>query len=145
MTFGFVYLSIATPVLAFDQGTSAEAEAMAKKAVVYVKANGPEKSAEEFTNGKGFKDRDLYISYLDLNGKMLAHGSNPKLVGKELIELKDPDGKFVVKMAIEVAKVKGHGWTENYKFKNPMTEKLQDKAMYVERVGDAYIGVGIYK
>ena len=76
---------------------------------------------------------------------MIAHGSNPKLVGKDLMELKDPEGRFMVKMAIEVAKSKGHGWTENYKFKNPTTEKLQEKAMFVERVGDAYVGVGIYK
>ena len=130
---------------AADQGSAAEAEAMAKKAVAFIKANGPEKAAEEFTNGKSFKDRDLYISYLDFNGKMLAHGSNPKLVGKELMELKDPEGKFMVKMAIDVAKTKGKGWTEDYKFKNPTTEKLQEKAMYVERVGDAYVGVGIYK
>ena len=131
--------------IAADQGSAAEAEAMAKKAVAFIKANGPEKAAEEFTNGKGFKDRDLYISYLDFTGKMLAHGSNPKLVGKDLIDLKDPEGKFMVKMAIDVAKTKGHGWTENYKFKNPTTEKLQEKAMYVERVGDSYVGVGIYK
>ena len=131
--------------IAADQGSATEAEAMAKKAVAFVKANGPEKAAEEFTNGKSFKDRDLYISYLDFTGKMLAHGSNPKLVGKDLIDLKDPEGKFMVKMAIDVAKTKGHGWTENYKFKNPTTEKLQEKAMYVERVGDSYVGVGIYK
>ncbi len=130
---------------AADFGTAAEAEAMAKKAVAFIKANGPEKSAEEFTNGKQFKDRDLYISYVDFSGKMLAHGFNPKLVGKGLIDLKDPDGKFMVRMAIDVAKTKGHGWTENYKFKNPTTDKLQEKAMYVERTGDAYIGVGIYK
>jgi signal transduction histidine kinase len=131
--------------LAADQGSAAEAEAMAKKAVAFIKANGPEKAADEFTNGKSFKDRDLYISYLDFTGKMLGHGSNAKLVGKDLIDLKDPEGKFMVKMAIEVAKTKGHGWTENYKFKNPTTDKLQEKAMYVERVGDAYVGVGIYK
>ncbi|MBI2749571.1 MAG: cache domain-containing protein [Burkholderiales bacterium] len=131
--------------LAADQGSAAEAEAMAKKAVAFIKVNGPEKAADEFTNGKSFKDRDLYISYLDFTGKMLGHGSNAKLVGKDLIDLKDPEGKFMVKMAIEVAKTKGHGWTENYKFKNPTTDKLQEKAMYVERVGDAYVGVGIYK
>lgn len=134
-----------TTAQAADQGSAAEAEAMAKKAVAYIKANGTEKAAEEFTNGKSFKDRDLYISYLDLNGKMLAHGSNAKLVGKDLIGLKDPEGKLLVQMAIDVAKSKGKGWTDNYKFKNPVTEKLQDKAMYVERVGDAYVGVGIYK
>jgi cytochrome c len=138
-------LLMAGAAQAADQGTSAEAEAMAKKAVAYIKANGPEKAAEEFTNGKTFKDRDLYISYLDFTGKMLAHGSNPKLVGKDLIGLKDPEGKFMVQMAIDVAKTKGHGWTDNYKFKNPTTEKLQEKAMYVERVGDSYVGVGIYK
>jgi cytochrome c len=136
---------MAGPAFAADQGTAAEAEAMAKKAVAYIKANGQEKAVEEFTNGNSFKDRDLYISYLDFNGKMLAHGINPKLVGKELLELKDPEGRFMVKMAIEVAKTKGKGWTDNYKFKNPITEKLQEKAMYVERVGDAYVGVGIYK
>jgi len=136
---------MAGAALAADQGSAAEAEAMAKKAVAFIKANGPEKAADEFTNGKTFKDRDLYISYLDFTGKMLGHGSNAKLVGKDLIDLKDPEGKFMVKMAIEVAKTKGHGWTENYKFKNPTTDKLQEKAMYVERVGDAYVGVGIYK
>jgi signal transduction histidine kinase len=76
---------------------------------------------------------------------MLAHGSNPKLVGQELIDLKGPERKFMVKMAIEAAKTKGRGWTENYKFKNPTTEKLQEKAMYVERLGDSYVGEGIYK
>jgi signal transduction histidine kinase len=130
---------------AADQGSAAEAEAMARKAVAYINANGPEKAAEEFTSGKSFKDRDLYISYLDFNGKMLGHGSNPKLVGKELLGLKDPEGKLMVQMAIAVAKTKGSGWTENYKFKNPVTEKLQEKAMYVERVADSYVGVGIYK
>jgi signal transduction histidine kinase len=132
-------------VFATERGSAAEAEALTKKAVAYVKANGQEKAAEEFTNGTMFKDRDLYVSYVDFTGKGLAHGSNPKLVGKELIDLKDPEGKFLVRMAIDVAKTKGHGWTDIYKFKNPTTEKLQDKAMYVERVGEAYVAVGIYK
>ena len=76
---------------AADQGTAAEAEAMVKKAVAYIKANGPEKAYDEFTNGKFFKDRDLYVVVYDLNGKNLAQGAHPKLVGKDLIGLKDPD------------------------------------------------------
>jgi cytochrome c len=130
---------------AADQGTAAEAEAMVKRAVAYIKANGPEKSAEEFTNGKSFKDRDLYVSYLDLTGKALGHGANPKLVGKDLIGLKDPDGKLLVQMLVDVGKNKGKGWTENYKFRNPTTEKISEKAMYVERVGDNIVCVGVYK
>ena len=83
--------AMCSAVNAADQGTAAEAEVMAKKAVAFIKANGSEKAAEEFTNGKLFKDRDLYISYVDFAGKMIAHGSNPKLVGKDLMELKDPE------------------------------------------------------
>lgn len=138
-------LVMAGGACAADQGTAAEAEAMVKKAVAYVKANGSEKAAEEFTNGKTFKDRDLYVSYLDLNGKALGHGANPKLVGKDLIGLKDPDGKPLVQMLVDVGKNKGKGWTENYKFRNPITEKISEKAMYVERVGDNIVCVGIYK
>jgi len=130
---------------AADQGTAAEAEAMVKKAVAYIKANGPEKAYEEFTNGKSFKDRDLYIIVYDLNGKNLAQGANPKLVGKDLIGLKDPDGKPLIQMFVDLAKTKGKGWVEGYKFLNPTTQKIEGKAMYLERVGDTLVGCGIYK
>jgi len=128
-----------------DRGTAAEAETMVKKAVAYIKANGAEKSYEEFTNGKSFKDRDLYIIVYDLNGKCLAQGANAKLVGKDLIGLKDPDGKLIIKLFVDLAKEKGKGWVEGYKFMNPVTQKMEGKAMYLERVGDTLVGSGIYK
>jgi signal transduction histidine kinase len=128
-----------------DRGTAAEAEAMVKKAVAYIKTNGAEKSYEEFTNGKSFKDRDLYIIVYDLNGKCLAQGANAKLVGKDLIGLKDPDGKLIIKLFVDLAKEKGKGWVEGYKFMNPVTQKMEGKAMYLERVGDTLVGSGIYK
>jgi len=130
---------------AADQGTAAEAEAMVKKAVTYIKANGPDKAYEEFTNGKSFKDRDLYIIVYDLNGKNLAQGANPKLVGKDLIGLKDPDGKPLIQMFVDLAKSKGKGWVDGYKFLNPVSQKIEGKAMYLERVGDTLVGCGIYK
>jgi cytochrome c len=130
---------------AADQGTAAEAEAMVKKAIAYIKANGPDKAYEEFTNGKSFKDRDLYIIVYDLNGKNLAQGANPKLVGKDLIGLKDADGKPLIKMFVDLAKDKGKGWVEGYKFLNPVTQKIEGKSMYLERVGDTLVGCGIYK
>ena len=130
---------------AASQGTAPEAEAMVKRAVAYIKANGQEKAAEEFTNGTSFKDRDLYVSYYEIGGKVLAHGANPKLVGKNLIGLKDPDGKLFIQMISDVAKTKGQGWTDSYKFRNPLTDKVSEKIIYVERVGEAWVGVGIYK
>lgn len=127
-----------------DHGSRDEAVAMTKKAVAYIKANGPEKSYEEFTNGKAFKDRDLYVIVYDLNGKNLAQGANPKLVGKDLINLKDPDGFPIIAKFVETAKTKGSGWVEGYKFLNPVTKKMEKKAMYLERLGETLVGVGIY-
>jgi len=138
-------LAMCGVVHAADQGTAPEAEAMVKKAVAQIKSAGPEKAYDEITNGKSFKDRDLYVIVYDLNGKNLAHGANPKLVGKDLIGLKDPDGKPIIKMFSDLAKEKGKGWVEGYKFMNPVTQKMEGKAMYLERVGDTLVGCGIYK
>lgn len=138
-------LLMLAPAWAADQGTPAEAEAMVKRAVVYIKANGADKAYEEFTNGKSFKDRDLYVIVYDLNGKNLAQGANPKLVGKDLIGLKDADGKPIIQLFVDLAKTKGKGWVEGYKFLNPVTQKIEGKAMYLERVGDTLVGCGIYK
>lgn len=140
----FVFTA-ATVAHAQERGTAAEAEAMVKRAVAYVKAHGREKAADEFTNGSTFKDRDLYISFYDMQGRVLAHGANPKLIGKELIGLKDPDGKPFVAQITEIARTKGAGWGDNYRFRDPLTNKLAEKAAYVERVGDAWVAVGIYR
>jgi hypothetical protein len=138
-------LMFAGTVHAAEHGTAAEAEAMVQRAVVFLKANGPEKSYEEFTNGKSFKDRDLYVLVYDLNGKVLAHGLNAKMVGKDLIDAKDPQGKPIVKMFVDLAKTKGKGWTDSYSFMNPMTKTMQSKTLYLERAGDVLVGTGIYK
>ena len=130
---------------ATEAGTKAEAEAMVKKAVTLVKSAGPEKAYEEITNGKSLKDRDLYIFVYDLTGKTLAHGANPRLVGKDLSGLKDNDGKLVLKLVLDLAKEKGKGWTEEFKFVNPTTQKIEPKIVYVERLGDTIIGSGVYK
>jgi signal transduction histidine kinase len=128
-----------------DRGSAAEAEAMTKRAVAFLKANGPEKAAQEFTQGSSFKDRDLYVSYYDLTGKVLGHGANAKLVGKDLIGLKDPDGKLFIQMITDLAKTKGKGWTDTYKFRDPVTDKIAEKLIYVERVDNTWVGVGVYK
>lgn len=138
-------LVLAGPAHAADKGTPAEAEAMVGKAIAYIKANGPEKAYDEFTNGKSFKDRDLYVFVYDLTGKNLAHGANPKLVGKDLIALKDPDGKPVTKMLVDLAKEKGKGWSSEFKFRNPLTNKIQNRVVYIERVGETFVGAGVFK
>lgn len=130
---------------AAEKGTAAEAEAMVKKAVAYYKANGRDKAFAEFSNPKGqFVDRDLYIFVYDFSGKCVAHGANQKMIGIDLLEMKDPDGKQYVKERIAIARTKGQGW-QDYKFPNPTSKKIEQKSAYIEKLGDYVIGCGAYK
>jgi signal transduction histidine kinase len=130
---------------AAEFGTAAEAEAMVKKAVQFIKSEGREKAFAEICNRKGrFVDRDLYITVYDLKGVCLAHGANPKMIGKDLIDLKDSDGKAFIKERMEIAKTKGKGW-QDYKFTNPVSRKIEPKSMYFERFEEIVVACGIYK
>ncbi len=127
------------------KGTTAEAEAMVKKAVAFFNSNGEAKAFAEFSNPNGkFVSGDLYVFVYDLKGKCVAHGGNPKMVGKDLIDMKDPDGTSFVKERIEIAKGKGKGW-QNYKFTNPVSKTIENKTAYVEKMGSFVIGCGAYK
>jgi cytochrome c len=141
----FFVLIAGNITLAAQFGTVTEAEALVKKAVQLIKSDGKEKAFVEINNPKGkFVDRDLYIFVYDMSGKCVAHGFNSKMIGKDLIEMKDTDGKFFVKERIEIAKTKGKGW-QDYKFTDPITKKIEPKSAYVERVEDLIVGCGTYK
>jgi cytochrome c len=136
---------IAGAAQAQDKATAEEAVAMVKKAVAHIAANGAEKSYAEFGNKQGgFTDRDLYVVVYGLDGKVLAHGANAKLVGKELIDAQDVDGVYYVRDRVEKAKAAPSFW-QDYKFVNPVTKKVEPKRMYCERVGETAVCGGIYK
>lgn len=124
--------------------TKVEAEAMVKKGMAYIKSNGAEKAYAEFNKKGGqFSDRDLYLVVYGLDGMVLAHGSNPKMIGKNLIDLKDIDGKAFVKERVELGKTKPSFWQE-YKFTNPENKKIEPKIMYCERQAETVVCGGIY-
>lgn len=129
---------------AAEQGTKDEAVAMVKKAIEFIKANGNDKAFEEITNPKGkFVDRDLYVVVYDMNAKCLAHGQKASMVGKELIDFKDTDGKEFYKERVEMMKKQTSGW-QDYKFMNPVSKEIEPKSMYLERTGDLIVGCGVY-
>ncbi|MEW6657858.1 MAG: cache domain-containing protein [Thermodesulfobacteriota bacterium] len=131
--------------LAADKGTKEEAVAMVKKAVAFYKANGRDKAFAEFNKPKGqFVDRDLYVFVGDMQGKCLAHCVMPAVVGKDMMEVQDPDGRFITKERLEMLRKNNSAW-QTYKYLNPKTKKVEPKSTYMERVGDIYIGVGVYQ
>ncbi|MES2262355.1 MAG: cache domain-containing protein [Pseudomonadota bacterium] len=133
------------PALAAERGTTEEAVAMTRKAIAYMKANGKDKTFAEINrHGGQFSDRDLYVVVYDMNGKNLAHGANPRIVGKDLIDIRGGDGVYYMHDRIELIKAKGKGW-QDYQFVDPLSKKVEPKSMYVERYEDVIVGCGIYK
>ena len=138
-------LMCSTFAFAADRGTPDEAVALVQKAVAYMKANGKEKAYAEFNNPNGqFKDRDLYIFVIDMTGLEWANGANQKIVGKNVLDLKDADGKPMVRNFIELAKTKGKGWVD-YKWPNPVQKTVESKSTYLEKYEDVLVASGIYK
>jgi cytochrome c len=81
---------------------------LVKRAVVVITERGPEKAYAEIT--RRFHDRDLYITVIDLDGKVLAHGQTRNLIGRNLINAKDHDGKLFIKERVELAREESAFW-----------------------------------
>lgn len=145
IVFGLFVMAFCSGAGAVEKGTADEAVAMVKQAVEFVKKNGKDKAFAEFNNPQGqFVKGDLYVMSYDMNGLNKAHGANPKLIGKNLLEIKDANGVFIVQRFIETAKGPGKGWVD-YKWPNNITKAVESKSTYVEKVEDVLVGVGIYK
>jgi cytochrome c len=140
-----VFISIASFAMAGEFGTKDEAVALVKKAATFIKEQGPGVAYPEITNRAGrFVDRDLYVVVYGLDGKVLAHGANQKLVGLDMIDVQDVDGKYFVKERAELGRKQAEFW-QDYKFVNPTTKKVEPKEMYCQRLEETVVCAGIYK
>ncbi len=141
-----VIVASATLARASEFGTREEAVAMVKRVQDKFRKEGAEATFKAVIDQstKEFHDRDLYPFIYDLGGLNVAHGARPALVGKNLISLKDQDGKHLIRDMITIATTSGSGWVD-YKWPNPITNKIEDKSSYVEKLGDYFVGVGVYR
>jgi methyl-accepting chemotaxis protein len=130
-----------------EYGTAEEAEAMVKRGVEFLKANGKDallKEINKLASGQ-FIERDLYLMVLDVNSyKFIAHGINPRVLNFDSRGSKDPDGKVYMKDMIDMSKQASQGWIE-YKYNHPVTGEMKEKASYYVRVGDVVVACGAYK
>ena len=130
--------------LAATSATKDEAVAMVKKAVATIKSEGPDKAHAEIDDPRGpFVDRDLYITVINMDGLVLAHGADKTRIGSNQLNDKDPDGKQFVKERIGLAKTEP-SFLQSYKFMNPVTKRVEPKQMYCERLNDTIVCGGVY-
>jgi cytochrome c len=132
----------ATSVFAAERVTPKEAEAMVRKGVAYIKANPLDKAMADITDPKGaFVDRELYLTVYKMDGTALAHGANARFVGKNMIELRDGNGKEHIRERLEMARTKSTFW-QDFTFVNPVNKKMEPKQMYCQRTDDMLVVCG---
>ncbi len=126
------------------RGTAPEAIKMVEKAVALIARDGADKAFKEISNPKGpFVDRDLYVWVVDLKGVIRAHSGDPSMVGKNMLDTRDMDGKAFIRDLIRQARVKDTGWVD-YKWPHPITGQIESQSRYYQTIGDYIVTCGIY-
>jgi len=121
------------------------AKNMVSEAVSYYKMHGKEKSLAEFSNPKGFyREEEIYIFVMTLDGIVIAHGADDKLIGLDLMEISDDRGIRYFQKVVETANSEGSGVAE-YWWIDPSTKHIEPKNLYFEKVDDIIICSGAYQ
>jgi cytochrome c len=131
---------------AAPEPTEKDAIAMAERAAAFGKANGRDELIKKITaKDPEFVQGSMYIYMRDAKtGVNLAHPFNQSIVGKDLNDVPDTNGKLYRREIMDVAGKSGKGWVD-YMYKNPENSKIEAKTAYVLRAGDMVLVAGIYK
>ena len=139
-------ITLLIPILIIAQESEKDqAIVMVTSAETLFKTKGEAEAVRVINDSTGpFVKGELYVFAYDTLGAMKAHPKNAKLVGKNLIDVPDVDGKLFRKEIIQIALSSGKGWVD-YKYKNPVSGKIEEKTTYVVRAGTLVLCCGIYK
>lgn len=131
-----LYLPRATPqqAQALLQRTSAALGERPAETIAAINALSP-----------SFREDDLYVFVIDLdNGRYVAHGYNLRLLGVPFASIRDPEGKPVGEPILALMKNRSEGGYD-YRWKNPVTGRLEDKHALLSKVGHLLVAVGYYQ
>jgi cytochrome c len=134
------------PVRAATASLAEQAQALVERAVAQIQAVGSAQAFADFSHPDGaFVDGELYVFCQSADGRVLANGANPKLVGRNLLNLRNAEGRLPIAEISRVGLTQGQGWVE-YLWPNPQTHRVQHKIAYVVRIDDRTVcGSGFYK
>jgi signal transduction histidine kinase len=123
-----------------------DAQALAERAVAHIRQVGRAQAFADFSRPDGgFVDGDLYVYCQDADGTVVAHGGNPRLVGRNLAGVRDPDGHYPNDEINHLGLTQGSGWLE-FRWPNPATRRIELKVAYVLKVDDHTVcGSGYYR
>jgi len=143
VVFAFV---MAGNVFADEEALKKECVEKCEAAAKMIKEKGLDAGKAEIGKKDGpFVSPNTYVFLQKMDGSMEAHPMNPALIGKNMTDLKDSNGKEFFKEFIKIAKGAGSGWVD-YMWPKPGEEKPSQKNSYVLKVDDnCFVGAGYYK
>jgi signal transduction histidine kinase len=94
-----------------------------------------------------FIAKDAYIFVIDSKGVDLVNPAFPNLEGRNILDVKDTQGKPLIREMLNVAQTTGAGWVD-YMWPKPGESVSTQKSAYVSRarIGDQWVlvGSGVY-
>lgn len=90
-------------------------------------------------------DGSGYFFVESYNAWMVAHATNPQLIGTYRLDVQDANGKYYVKDMVNTILFSGYGFVEYY-FNNPTSGQVERKIGFVKSIPAAqfFIGSGFY-
>lgn len=137
--------TLAGAAYAGTMGTPDEAKDMSLKAQAAVNELGHERAFAVFADPNGgYRDRDLYVFCIDMEGVLLSQPIKPELVGKNMYNF-NKYGDLLFQDMVALAKESGAGWVD-YRWPHPATNEIRPKTSYIAMNKHGFFcGVGAYK
>ena len=100
--------------------------------------------AKDVIKGMRFQGKD-YFFIIDKNTKCIMHPIKSSLDGRDLSNVKDPDGKFLFREMVNVSQRSGEGFVK-YQWPKPGMDKPQPKISFIKTFSpwNWIVGTGIY-
>ncbi len=134
--------------IAMEKATKEECMAKCKQAADMVKEKGLDETLAVLMDKNGpFVWKDTYVFCIDIEKQAnIAHPIKPKLIGKNLMHVKDVNGTMFFAEFVNLAKGEGSGWVK-YMWPKLGEKKPSPKATYVYKVpGESvFMAAGIYE
>jgi cytochrome c len=131
--------------LYLPRATPEQAEQLLERTVEALEQDSEASIAAINSLSPSFREDDLYAFVIDLrSGRYVAHGYNLRLLGVEFASIRDPDGKPVGAPILALMQDRDQG-DYDYRWKNPVTGKVEDKVALLRKNGHLLVAVGYYR
>lgn len=127
-----------------DLGTPAVAKALAERAVAMIHEDGRDAALATISDPQSeLIQGSLFVFAVGLDGTVLAHPYNRRLVGTSILGARDFNGVAYGRELVATAGTDRLGWVD-YVDIDPVGRKQRRKSTYVLREGDLFVACGYF-